>query len=46
LDGYEEVKKAVGNQILLTTGEHEYTRYGMRELLKRKCIDVLQPDVK
>ena len=30
---------------LLTTGEHEYTRYGFRELIKRKAVDVLQPDI-
>jgi len=44
-DGYVEVKRAVGNQILLTTGEHEYTRYGFRELIARKCVDILQPDI-
>eukprot|EP01089_Gocevia_fonbrunei_P017891 TRINITY_DN5944_c0_g1_i1.p1 TRINITY_DN5944_c0_g1~~TRINITY_DN5944_c0_g1_i1.p1 ORF type:complete len:398 (-),score=79.47 TRINITY_DN5944_c0_g1_i1:4-1197(-) len=31
--------------LLLTTGEHEYTRYGFRELISRKCVDILQPDV-
>lgn len=28
-----------------TTGEHEYTRYGFRELLEGRAIDVLQPDL-
>lgn len=37
-DGYEQVKKAVGGACLLTTGEHEYTRYGFRELISRKCV--------
>jgi len=44
-EGYEEVKKAVGEKILLTTGEHEYTRYGFRQLISRRCADILQPDV-
>jgi len=44
-DGYEEVKRAVGEKILLTTGEHEYTRYGFRQLIAKKCADILQPDV-
>jgi L-rhamnonate dehydratase len=30
---------------LVTTGEHEYSRYGFRELIDRKAIDILQPDV-
>jgi L-rhamnonate dehydratase len=30
---------------LVTTGEHEYTRYGFRELIARKCADILQPDI-
>eukprot|EP00494_Astrolonche_serrata_P030620 UN30888 len=43
-EGYSEVKKRVGTT-LLTTGEHEYTRYGYRQLLEKKCCDVLQPDI-
>jgi len=42
--GYAEVKRNV-NTTLLTTGEHEYTRYGFRRLLENKCCDLLQPDV-
>ena len=30
---------------LWTTGEHEYTRWGFRTLLEKKCADVLQPDI-
>jgi len=44
-EGYAEVKRAVGDKILLTTGEHEYTRYGFRQLISRQCVDILQPDV-
>jgi len=43
-DGYSELKKAV-KTTLVTTGEHEYTRYGFRKLLEGKCADVLQPDI-
>jgi len=43
-DGYSEVKSKVSTT-LLTTGEHEYTRYGFKTLLDKKCCDVLQPDI-
>ena len=43
-DGLAEVRKAV-RSCWLTTGEHEYTRYGFLELLKRRCVDVVQPDL-
>jgi L-rhamnonate dehydratase len=44
-EGYAEVKRVVGDKVLLTTGEHEYTRWGFRQLLEKKCCDVLQPDI-
>ena len=44
-DGYAEVKKKVGMYNLFTCGEHEYTRYGFRTLLEKKCCDILQPDI-
>lgn len=43
-EGYAEVKRRVST-CLLTTGEHEYTRYGYRQLLEKRCADVLQPDI-
>ena len=43
-DGYALVRAGV-TTTLLTTGEHEYTRWGYRQLLERKCVDVLQPDI-
>lgn len=43
-DGHARIKAAVPWQ-RLTTGEHEYTRYGFRELIVRQCIDILQPDL-
>lgn len=44
--GYRDVREALrGTPILLTTGEHEYTRYGFQTLLQSRCVDILQPDV-
>jgi L-rhamnonate dehydratase len=43
-DGYAELRRRISG-IQIATGEHEYTRYGFRELLVRGCADVLQPDV-
>ena len=43
-DGCAELKAAVSS-CLFTGGEHEYTRYGHRELIARKCFDILQPDL-
>ena len=42
--GYKEVKSKVSST-LLTTGEHEYSRWGFRQLLESGAVDVLQPDV-
>ena len=43
-EGYARIKEKVAST-LLTTGEHEYTRWGFRTLLEKKCCDVLQPDI-
>lgn len=43
-DGYAEVRQRV-NTTLLTTGEHEYTRWGFKQLLDKNCCDVIQPDI-
>jgi L-rhamnonate dehydratase len=40
-----QVRAAVGGRTMLATGEHESNRYGFRQLLERKCLDVLQPDI-
>jgi len=44
-DGYTALKAALGSICLVTTGEHEYTRYGFRQLIALKCADILQPDI-
>lgn len=43
-DGCSALKAAVSS-CLFTGGEHEYTRYGYRELIARRCFDILQPDL-
>ena len=43
-DGHARIKAACPWQ-RFTTGEHEYTRYGFRELIARANVDILQPDL-
>jgi L-rhamnonate dehydratase len=43
--GYRELRKRVPAGMLVTTGEHEATRWGFRMLLEMQCCDVIQPDV-
>ncbi|KPL53276.1 rhamnonate dehydratase [Prosthecomicrobium hirschii] len=43
--GYAALRKAVPAGMLVTTGEHEATRWGFRLLLEMGCCDIIQPDV-
>jgi L-alanine-DL-glutamate epimerase-like enolase superfamily enzyme len=43
-DGHARIKAACPWQ-RFSTGEHEYTRYGFRELINRSNLDILQPDL-
>jgi L-rhamnonate dehydratase len=43
--GYAELRRKVPPGMLVTTGEHEATRWGFRMLLEMGCCDILQPDV-
>lgn len=43
--GYAKLKKQVPSQMLVTTGEHEATRWGFKLLLDMECADIIQPDV-
>ncbi len=43
LDGYREVKTAL--DVPIAGGEAEFTRWGFRELIARRCVDLLQPEV-
>ena len=43
-DGYRAIKRAHPT-LKWTTAEHEYTRYGFRQLIAERLVDILQPDV-
>jgi L-rhamnonate dehydratase len=43
--GYAELRRNVPRGQLVTTGEHEATRWGFRMLLEMECADIIQPDV-
>jgi L-rhamnonate dehydratase len=43
-DGYRQIRQAHPD-LKWTTGEHEYTRYGFRQLIAERLLDVVQPDV-
>jgi L-rhamnonate dehydratase len=43
--GYAKLRKNVPPGMLVTTGEHEATRWGFRMLLEMGCCDIIQPDV-
>ena len=42
LDGYCEVKAAL--DIPIAGGEAEFTRFGLRDLITRRAVDIVQPD--
>jgi L-rhamnonate dehydratase len=44
VEGYREIKRAHPT-LKWSTGEHEYTRYGFRQLIEQHALDILQPDV-
>jgi len=39
-DGWKEVRQRAP-EMIFTTGEHEYSRYGFRKLLENKLVDVI-----
>jgi L-alanine-DL-glutamate epimerase-like enolase superfamily enzyme len=41
--GYARIRKSVGTPI--AGGEHEFTRWGFRQLIEAEALDYLQPDV-
>jgi D-galactarolactone cycloisomerase len=43
LRGYEEVKQR--QEIPVAGGEAEFTRFGFKEILARKAMDIIQPDI-
>lgn len=43
--GYAELRRRSPRDLLITTGEHEWTRWGFRQLIDAGCADIVQPDV-
>ena len=43
IEGYLEVKR--NTSLLVAGGECEYTRYGFRQWIVRRAVDILQPDL-
>ena len=43
--GYARLRREVPAGMLVSTGEHEATRWGFRMLLEMQCCDLIQPDV-
>lgn len=43
--GYAALRERLPADLLVTTGEHEATRWGFRLLLEMGCADIIQPDV-
>jgi L-alanine-DL-glutamate epimerase-like enolase superfamily enzyme len=41
-DGYEELGEKLA--IRIATGENEYTKYAFADLIRRRAVDVVQPD--
>lgn len=43
--GYADLRRNIQRKMLVSTGEHEATRWGFKLLLEMGCADILQPDV-
>lgn len=43
IDGYARIRQA--SPVPISGGEHEYTRWGVKQLLDAGAVDVLQPDI-
>jgi L-rhamnonate dehydratase len=43
--GYAALRKSMPAGMMVSTGEHEATRWGFRLLLEMGCCDIIQPDV-
>ena len=43
IDGYVEVSRAL--DMAVAGGENEFTRWGFRDAIVRKAMDIVQPDV-
>jgi L-alanine-DL-glutamate epimerase-like enolase superfamily enzyme len=43
IESYAEIRRRVN--VPISGGEHEYTRWGMKQLMDAQAVDVLQPDI-
>ncbi len=43
ISGYAQISAAVDT--LISGGEHEFTRYGFREMIEKRAVDIVQLDV-
>ena len=43
LSGYVEIRAA--SPVPISGGEHEYTRWGFRQIVETRAMDILQPDI-
>jgi L-rhamnonate dehydratase len=43
IESYAEIRRRVN--VPISGGEHEYTRWGMKQLLDAQALDVIQPDI-
>lgn len=43
IDGYKELKSLTN--IYIAAGENEFTKFGFREWISRRTVDILQPDL-
>ena len=43
LESYVEIQRS--SPVLISGGEHEYTRWGFRYIVENKAMDILQPDI-
>src|SRR6185437_5114318 len=43
IEGYARIRASVNTPI--AGGEHEFTRWGFRQLIESRAIDIIQPDV-
>jgi L-alanine-DL-glutamate epimerase-like enolase superfamily enzyme len=44
LDWYRALRRRLPSEIRLAGGEHEYSRWGYRDLLRAEVLDLYQPD--
>jgi L-rhamnonate dehydratase len=41
---YAEISRRIGNTILVSGAEHEYTRWGIHQLMEARAMHIYQPD--